>query len=281
MKIKRKNIWITGAKAVAGGIILIIALFPIYWLLLMAIRPANQNMEAISLIPRGITFQYFRQLFQDKGFDVALKNSLINSIVSLFFSLVLGLCTSYVLARKRFDFPVRKPMTGWIFLIRILPPVAFIIPLYIIFEKLGILETRLPIILACILINLPLVIWFMLTFFKDVPEEMEESAKMDGASEWQIFFKIILPLVLPGIAAVAMLSFMYSWNEYTYSIILTRSPKNYTIPLALAVLNTEDNVTNFGLVSAGGITSFLPMALFVLFAQNYLISGLSSGAVKE
>ena len=210
-----------------------------------------------------------------------MKNSLINSGISLLISLSLGLCTSYVLARKRFSFSIRKPMTGWILLIRVLPPVAFIIPLYIIFGKLGILETRIPIILACVLINLPLVIWFMLTFFKDVPEEVEESAKMDGASEWQIFYRIILPLVLPGIAAVAMLAFMYSWNEYTYSIILTRSPQNYTIPLALAVLNTEDNVTNFGLVSAGGITSFIPMALFVLFAQNYLISGLSSGAVKE
>lgn len=279
--VKCRKTWMTVAKALIGVIILIIALFPIYWLLLMSVRPENQNMEVISLIPKEITFKYFEQLFQEKGFDVALKNSLINSGISLIFSLVLGLCTSYVLARKRFSFPIRKPMTGWIFLIRILPPVAFIIPLYIIFGKLGILETRLPIILACILINLPLVIWFMITFFKDIPEEVEESAKMDGATEWQIFYKIILPLVLPGIAAVAMLSFMYSWNEYTYSVILTRSPQNYTIPLALAVLNTEDNVTNFGLVSAGGITSFIPMVLFVLFAQNYLISGLSSGAVKE
>lgn len=279
--VKCRKTWMTVAKALIGVIILVIALFPIYWLLLMSVRPENQNMEVISLIPKEITFKYFEQLFQEKGFDVALKNSLINSGISLIFSLVLGLCTSYVLARKRFSFPIRKPMTGWIFLIRILPPVAFIIPLYIIFGKLGILETRLPIILACILINLPLVIWFMITFFKDIPEEVEESAKMDGATEWQIFYKIILPLVLPGIAAVAMLSFMYSWNEYTYSVILTRSPQNYTIPLALAVLNTEDNVTNFGLVSAGGITSFIPMVLFVLFAQNYLISGLSSGAVKE
>lgn len=279
--VKCRKTWMTVAKALIGVIILIIALFPIYWLLLMSVRPEKQNMEVISLIPKEITFKYFEQLFQEKGFDVALKNSLINSGISLIFSLVLGLCTSYVLARKRFSFPIRKPMTGWIFLIRILPPVAFIIPLYIIFGKLGILETRLPIILACILINLPLVIWFMITFFKDIPEEVEESAKMDGATEWQIFYKIILPLVLPGIAAVAMLSFMYSWNEYTYSVILTRSPQNYTIPLALAVLNTEDNVTNFGLVSAGGITSFIPMVLFVLFAQNYLISGLSSGAVKE
>ena len=113
------------------------------------------------------------------------------------------------------------------------------------------------------------------------PEEIEESAKVDGATEWQLFWRIVLPLVAPGIAAVAMLSFMYAWNEYTYTVIFTRSPSNYTVPLALSVLNTEDNLTNFGLVAAGGVVSVIPITLFVIFAQNYLISGLSSGAVKE
>ena len=135
--------------------------------------------------------------------------------------------------------------------------------------------------LACVLINVPLIIWFLLSFFQELPEEVEESAKMDGATEWQLFRKIVLPLVAPGIAAVAMLSFMYAWNEYTYTVIFTRSSTNNTVPLALALLNTEDNLTNFGLVAAGGIISVIPIALFVIFAQNYLISGLSSGAVKE
>ena len=92
---------------------------------------------------------------------------------------------------------------------------------------------------------------------------------------------IVLPLVAPGIAAVAMLSFMYAWNEYTYTVIFTRTAANNTVPLALALLNTEDNLTNFGLVAAGGVVSVIPITLFVIFAQNYLISGLSSGAVKE
>lgn len=121
----------------------------------------------------------------------------------------------------------------------------------------------------------------MISFFQDLPEDIEESAQIDGATEWQLFRKIVLPLVAPGIAAIAMLSFMYAWNEYTYSIIFVQSPSNYTVPLALAVLNTEDNLTNFGLVAAGGVISVIPITLFVIFAQNYLISGLSSGAVKE
>ena len=114
-----------------------------------------------------------------------------------------------------------------------------------------------------------------------LPEEVEESAKVDGATEWQLFCRIVLPLVAPGIAAVAMLSFMYAWNEYTYTVIFTRTAVNNTVPLALALLNTEDNLTNFGLVAAGGVVSVIPITLFVIFAQNYLISGLSSGAVKE
>ena len=136
-------------------------------------------------------------------------------------------------------------------------------------------------LLACVLINVPLIIWFLISFFQDLPEEVEESAKVDGATEWQLFRKIVLPLVAPGIAAVSMLSFMYAWNEYTYTVIFTRTAVNNTVPLALALLNTEDNLTNFGLVAAGGVVSVIPITLFVIFAQNYLISGLSSGAVKE
>ena len=114
-----------------------------------------------------------------------------------------------------------------------------------------------------------------------MPDDIEKSARIDDARKWQLFREIVLPLVAPGIAAVAMLSFMYAWNEYTYSIIFVQSPQNYTIPLTLATLNSDDSLTNFGLVAAGGVVSVIPIFLFVVFAQNYLIVGLSSGAVKE
>ena len=277
----KKSKAITFCKGAVGAVILFITLFPIYWLLLMAVRPTQETAAGLSLLPRSLTGEHFTALFTEAGFDIALKNSLINSLCALVLSLMIGLCSAYILARRRFSFTLQTPMTAWILLVRVLPPVAFVIPLYTLFTKLGIIGGRIPIIMSCILINIPLIIWFMIAFFKDLPEEVEESGKIDGASEWQLFVRIVLPLVMPGVAAVSMLSFMYAWNEYTYSVILTRSPANYTIPLALAVLNTEDNVTNFGLVAAGGISSFIPIALFVIFAQNYLIIGLSSGAVKE
>lgn len=268
-------------KVVLLIILLIIALFPIYWLIGLSIRPMAEMKGHISLIPHALTAEHFVGLFKDKGFGLALKNSLITTLISTALALLIGLCTAYVLARRRFQFWMKQPLSFWVFLIRILPPVAFTIPLYIMFAKTGILNTRIPVIFACILINITFIIWYMISFFQGLPESIEESARIDGATEWQLFVKIVLPLVAPGIAAVAMLSFLYAWNEYTYSVIFVQQASNYTIPLALATINTEDNLTNFGMTAAGGVISMIPITLFVLFAQNYLIAGLSSGAVKD
>ena len=247
----------------------------------MAIRPTEEMKGLISVLPQTLTAEHFVKLFAQEGFGNAIANSLQTTGISLVVSLAFGICAAYVIARARFRFRIKQPLTYWILLVRVLPPVAFTIPLYTMFSKMGILNSKLPATLACVLINIPLIIWFLIAFFQDLPEEIEESAKIDGASEWQLFLKIVIPLVAPGIAAIAMLSFMYAWNEYTYSVIFVQTPKNYTVPLTLAVLNTEDNLTNFGLVAAGGVVSVLPIFLFVIFAQNYLIAGLSSGAVKE
>ena len=271
----------TVGKAIGCIVLLLISLFPIYWLVAMSIRPTDEMKGHISLIPRSLTGEHFTQLFDAEGFGQAIINSMQTTFGSLIISLLVGICAAYIIARRRFRFGLKKPLTYWVLLVRVLPPVAFTIPLYIMFNRIGVLNTKLPVMLACVLINVPLIIWFLISFFQDLPEEVEESAKVDGATEWQLFRKIVLPLVAPGIAAVAMLSFMYAWNEYTYTVIFTRTAANNTVPLALALLNTEDSLTNFGLVAAGGVISVIPITLFVIFAQNYLISGLSSGAVKE
>lgn len=262
-------------------ILLIYTLFPIYWMLSLSIRHNEELLTNLSLVPQSFTIEHYRVLFDTRNFGLALRNSLQVTLISLVISLAFGLCCSYVIARRRFRFRLKRPVTYWVMLVRVLPPVAFTIPLYIMFSKIGILGTKIPTTLACVFINIPLIVWFMISFFQDLPEEIEESAKIDGASEWQLYLNIVIPLVAPGAAAIAMLSFMYAWNEYVYSVIFVQTPQNYTVPLTLAILNTEDNLTQFGQVAAGGVISVIPIALFVIFAQNYLIKGLSSGAVKE
>lgn len=267
-------------RGIIVAVLLVYTLFPIYWLISISMRTDAEIGEGLSLFPHSITLSHFVSLFQKSNFGAALVNSFEVTFFSLLFSLAFGLCCAYVIARTRFRFGFKRPLTFWALLVRMLPPVAYTIPLYIMFSKLGVLGTKLPVILACIFIDVPLIVWFMISFFQDMPVEMEESAKIDGATEFQLFLRIVLPLVAPAIAAVSMLSFMYAWNEYTYSVIFVQTSQNYTVPLALAVLNTEDNLMQFGRVAAGGVLSVLPSALFVIFAQNYLIAGLSNGAVK-
>ena len=165
-------------------------LFPIYWLIAMAIRPTSEMEGSISLIPQSLTFEYFVDLFQSEGFGQAILNSVQTTFGSLIVSLLVGICAAYVIARRRFHFGLKQPMTYWVLLIRVLPPVAFVIPLYIMFNQAGLINTKIPVLLACVLINVPLIIWFLLSFFQELPDEVEESAKVDGATEWQLFERL-------------------------------------------------------------------------------------------
>lgn len=278
MKQSKRNIIM---KAVFVIVLLGWTLFPVYWMLSLSIRVDKELISSLSLLPKSFTLDHFISLFEKNNFSVAVMNSLQVTLISLIFSLFFGLACAYILARARFRYKLKGSMLFWVLLVRIIPPIAFALPLYIMMNSLGILNSKIPLVLSHILINIPFIIWFMISFFAGLPEEIEESAEIDGATEFQLFIRIVLPLVLPGITAVAILSFMTSWNEYLYGVIFVQSPSNFTIPLSLATLNSEQELAQWGSIAAGGIVSLIPIALFVIFAQNFLIQGLSSGAVKE
>lgn len=263
------------------AILLVWTLFPIYWMVSLSIRSSEELTGAMPFLPHSFSLEHFVDLFQNKDFGTAIINSLEVTLISLAISLAFGLCCAYILARARFQFKMKGAELFWVLLIRVLPPIAFALPLYIMFSNAGWLMTKVPIILAHCLINIPFIVWFMITFFENLPISVEESAAVDGATENQLFFHIVLPQVLPGIAAVGILSFMTSWNEYLYGVIFVQSPSNFTIPLTLATLNSEQELAQWGNIAAGGIISLIPIAIFVLIAQNFLIAGLSNGAVKE
>ena len=276
MKPKRK-VW----RGIVTALLLIWTFFPIYWMISLAIRGNEELTSALSFFPKSFTFEHFRMLFVKHHFEQALWNSFIVTAISLISALIVGLACSYILVRVRFRFGLRKVSFFWILLVRVLPPIAFAMPLYFIFNYLQLSETRLPIIVAHLLINLPLIIWFTMTSIDSLAQGIEESAQIDGASEWQIYSHIILPQIYPSIAAVGMLSFMASWNEYLYAVIFIQKRDLFTLPLLLSTMNSEQELTQWGQIGAGGIISMIPVLIFVIFAQRYLIAGLSSGGVKE
>ncbi|GIP16106.1 ABC transporter permease [Paenibacillus montaniterrae] len=259
--------------------VVIWALFPVYWMLVIATQ--RDVFSEVSILPRAITLEHVISIFTKENYILPLINSFTVTVASLLIVLVFGLSCAYVLGRRTFRVGFKKTLLIWILLVRVLPPITFALPLYILMNDAGLLNTKIPIILAHILVNLPLVIWFMMAFFYSVPEEIEESARIDGASEFAIYSKVVLPLVLPGIAAITILSFMASWNEYLYSVIFIQSPGQFTIPLKLATLNSEQELTEWGKVASGGFISMIPVLLTAIFMQKHLMNGLTAGAVKE
>ena len=274
--------WIkTIMKSIGFLILLIWTIFPIYWMFSLAIRGEGELQAKLSFLPHSFTLAHFAELFTQKDFGKALFNSILITAISLLIALICAVPCSYIFSRTRFRFGLQKPAMFWVLLTRVLPPIAFAIPLYTMMNRMGLINTRVPIIASHVLLNVPFIIWFLISFFTVLPADLEESGKVDGAGEFTIFLKVVLPLVTPGLTAVTILSFMPSWNEYLYGVIFVQSPDRFTIPLTLATLNSEQELAQWGNIAAGGVISLIPVMLFVIFAQNYLIAGLSNGAVKE
>jgi multiple sugar transport system permease protein len=182
-------------------------------------------------------------------------------------------------AISRYNFRGKKTLNLWIILVRIFPPVAFVVPLYLILRNLNLLNTHLGLILIYITFNLPFAVWMLINFINQIPIEIEESGMIDGASPLKILLRLIIPLLLPGLGATAIFTFIASWNEFMFALIFLQSPKLVTVPVALSGLITEYLVL-WGPMSAGGIISLVPILLFAILMQDYIVKGLTLGSIK-
>lgn len=261
-----------------AGLIVLWSLFPIYWMLNNSFKNrAEQFFKKPTFFPHNPTFENYYKLFTDLEFHKILTNSVIVALVSTLIAVSIGALAAYSLSR--FQFKAKWLLMGWILMVRIFPPVTFVIPLYTLMGKVNLLNTRTALILSYIVFNLPFAIWMLISFFNEVPIDIEESAMVDGSSHWNTFRKIVFPLVIPGIAATSIFTFMMGWNEFLYAMIFVQTPELVTVPVGLAGLVTEYLVL-WGPMSAGGVLSVIPLMIFAFFMQDYLIKGLTAGAVK-
>jgi ABC-type glycerol-3-phosphate transport system permease component len=164
-------------------------------------------------------------------------------------------------------------------IVHAIPPVTLSAPLFVLVRELGLYDRLLGLALVHVILGAPLVVWLMRGFFADLPKEIEEASRVDGATRMQTFMQVALPLVGPGIATSAMLAFMVSWNEFLFAVTLTASSKSQTIPVGLA-LQAQEYVVRYGLMSAGAVVATIPAVLFVAFGQRRLVQGLTLGALK-
>lgn len=252
-------------------------LFPVLWLLFLSFIPGQDIAGGFGTIGRRFTLENFTSLW-DAVFANSFVNSLVVSVVSVVIAIALGAPFAFWLSRAhlsaRSDFGI-----GLIILAtRMAPPIAFTLPYFLAYRYAEIMDTRLGLILVYVTINLSLVVWTMRTFFDGVPTSIDESAEIDGASRFQTFFEVVLPMSATGLVATTILAFIYAWNDFFFALILTRT-EAMTAPVAIVnFLNFEG--WEWGKIAAGGVMVMAPVALFSLAMQKYLVKGLSAGAVK-
>ncbi|HAV63088.1 MAG TPA: carbohydrate ABC transporter permease [Verrucomicrobiales bacterium] len=252
---------------------LLLVMFPFLWLLQMSVRP---NADILGYQLRFTpTLDHYRALWSG-GFGKSFLNSLVTSTLSTALALVIGTPAAYALSRWRFR--ARHQIALWILATRMAPPIAFTIPFFLAYSRLGLLDTVFGLVLIYLTFNLALVIWMMQTYFDGVPRALEEAAWIDGASLWQTFTTIVLPMSGPGLAATAILCFILSWNDFFFALILTRT-EAITAPVAVVnFMNYEG--WEWGKIAAGGTMVMLPVLVFSIAVRKFLVSGLTAGAVK-
>ena len=251
-------------------------LFPPIMLFLTSIKT---DVDALSFPPKWIftpTSNNYTDIFHTSRFLRYLQNSVIVAAMNTAASIGLGSLAAYSLAR--FKFRGSDNLAFWILSIRMMPPVAAIIPLYIIMKNLHLLDTPWCLVVVYLTFNLPFVVWMMKGFFEDVPREIEEGALIDGCSDFEVFRKVALPLAAPGLAATAILVFIFSWNEFLFALILTGT-KAVTLPVGIIGYMKETGI-NWGYMTAGGTLALIPVIVFTVLVQKHLVKGLTFGALK-
>lgn len=269
----KKRRWGEIGYFVLLAVIVIPFLFPFVWMILSSFK---QQAQIIAVPPRWFftpTFVHYREVFQQYDLGRSIWNSLVISVGSTFFSLVLGLPAAYAIARYRLN-----SLALTILVARIVPGITFLIPWFILFSRLRLVDTYTSLILSHMLVGLPFIIWVMAPFFEALPRELEEAAMVDGATRPGAFFRVLLPLTGPGVLTCSILSFVFSWNNFMFAVVLTGS-RTRTLPIAIFNFLSYSEI-NWGGLMAAAVVITLPILLVALVAQRYIIQGLTAGAVK-
>lgn len=256
-------------------IAVVLSIFPIVYLFLLSFKPAHLTFDPSAWIFEP-TLANYEAVLEGGDFTQYMLNSLIVSIFTMLIALGLGSFAAYGFARFKFrgNFWLRMSML----VPQMLPPITIIVPLYVLFMRLDLLDTRQGLIISYLTFTLPLATWMMTGFFEDVPVELEESAMVDGATRLGALFRVNLPIVAPGLAATAVLSFIYAWNEFLYAVILT-GRESRTLPVTITSYMTNKAIL-WGRIAAAGSIVLIPVLVFAILTQRYLVRGLAGGAVK-
>ncbi|WP_445164398.1 carbohydrate ABC transporter permease [Mycobacterium sp. Dal123C01] len=273
MGARRTAIW-----AVINTAVVVYALLPVLWILSLSLKPTSTVKDG-KLIPSSVTLENYRGIFRGDFFTSALINSVGIALIATAIAVLLGAMAAYAIARL--NFPGKRVLVGCTLLITMFPAISLVTPLFEIERAVGLFDTWPGLILPYITFALPLAIYTLSAFFREIPWDLEKAAKMDGATPGQAFRKIIVPLAAPGLVTAAILVFIFAWNDLLLALSLTATKAAITAPVAIANFPGSSQFEEpTGSIAAGAIVITIPIIVFVLIFQRRIVAGLTSGAVK-
>jgi multiple sugar transport system permease protein len=273
MGARRAAAWVT-----VDAMVLVYALLPVLWILSLSLKPTSTVKDG-KLIPSSLTFDNYRGIFRGNFFSSALINSVGIGLTTTVIAVVIGAMAAYAVARL--EFPGKRLLIGVVLLISMFPAISLVTPLFNIERRIGLFDTWPGLIIPYITFALPLAIYTLSAFFREIPWDLEKAAKMDGATPAQAFRKVIAPLAAPGIVTTAILVFIFAWNDLLLALSLTATDAAITAPVAIANFTGSSQFEEpTGSIAAGAMVITVPIIVFVLVFQRRIVAGLTSGAVK-
>ena len=263
-----------------GLLILVWALFPLLWMVSLSFKdPGTFRSAEPTFFPKVWVWDNYKTVFTDSLFTSALRNSVFIALIATFLAVVIAMFAAYAIARM--DYPGKKFLLSMALAIAMFPQAALVGPLFNMWRNLGIYDTWLGLIIPYLTFALPLSIWTMSAFFRQIPWEMEQAAQVDGATAWQAFRKVIVPLAAPGVFTTAILTFFFCWNEFLLAISLTSTDRARTVPAALSFFTGASQFQSpITYIMAASVVVTIPVVILVLAFQRRIMAGLTAGAVK-
>lgn len=268
--------------SIAIALVLIFALLPVLWLISLSLKPPDAITDQ-KFIPSEFSLDNYKSLFEggisDSPFIKPLINSIGIALITTVISIVLASFCAYAIARL--EFPGKRLILAGALAIAMFPPISTVGPLFDMWRSLGLYDTWPGLIIPYLTFSLPLAIYVLVAFFREIPWDLEQAAAVDGATPFQAFTKVIVPLAAPGTFTAAILVFIFAWNDFLFAISLTSSDASRTVPAALAFFTGESSFTQpTGSIAAAAVVVTVPIIVFVLFFQRRIVAGLTAGAVK-
>jgi len=262
----------------ASILVIVYALLPVVWIISLSLKKSGDLQDG-KFLPSSITWDNYSKIFQQNQFTAALRNSIGIALISTFIAVVLATSAAYAIARL--DFPGKRLLLGAALAIAIFPQISVVSPLFDIWRRIGLYDTWLGLIIPYLTFTLPLAIWILAAFFREIPWSLEQAAQADGATPFQAFRKVIAPLAAPGMFTAAILVFIFAWNDFLFAISLTSTNRARTAPAAIAFFQgTTQFQQPTGQIAAAAVVITIPVVIAVLIFQKRIVSGLTSGAVK-